>query len=136
MSSSQVTKIKLDPEKLKNMGPKGNVLIVIQSALVLAASNDFKGTKIKGFKKPKAFIDSKAWKGLKNGDGGAYWQLKEQEKPFLKLHKLAKAAIDSINELEYDKSVKNLINAFYAIPAIKGRKKKTLDKNSLNGLTL
>lgn len=136
MSAPISEQIKLDPKVLKKMGPKGKALIVIQSALVLSAMHDFEGTNIKEMCKPKAFIDTKAWKGKEKGEGGAYWQLDEKGSIFKNLYQLAKDAMTSIGELEYDNSVKNLINGFHAIPHLKGRKGRTLERDSLKGLTL
>jgi len=136
MDRPKIEKIKLEPKTLMKLGRKGNALIVIQSALVLAGMNNFKGTNLKKLRKPKAFIDSKAWKGVQNGDGGAYWLLKEEEGTFTKLYKLAQNATNSINKLEYDKSVKDLVNGFHAIPNIRGKNGKKLKKNSLIGVIL
>lgn len=136
MNAPKIEKMKLDPKVLVTMGRKGKALIVIQSALILSAMNDFKGTNLKQMKKPKEFINSKAWKGVKNGDGGAYWQLKDKGATFNRLYKLAQPAQNSINKLEYDKPVKALINAFHAIPSLTGRPGQKIEQNSLKGLRL
>jgi len=136
MDILKIEKMKLDPKILTRMGRKGKALIVIQSALELSAMNNFEGTKIKEMKKPRAFIDSKAWKGTANGDGGAYWQLDNNSERFNTLYELCKPAQESINRLIYDDPVKNLINAFYDIPHLRGKKGKILQKDSLARLTL
>ncbi len=133
---SKIKKIKLDADTLLELGKKGKCLYVVQSAFIFAKMNEFEGTVIKAMAKPEALVSTKAWKAQENGVGGAYWMLEDSSDTFKALYELAKAARNSINKMEYDKAVTDLIDAFYNIPSLKGRKGKTLEKDSLKDLKL
>ncbi len=136
MTTPKIEKIRLEPDVLEKMGRKGLALIVIQSAFIFAKLNDFENTNIKDMAKPEALFTTKGWKGSENGVGGAYWQMDEDGDAFKELYEQVKAARNSMGKLEYDKAVTDLINSYYAIPSLKGRKGKEIDVELLKGLKL
>jgi len=136
METSKIEKIKLDPKVLTELGRKGNLLIYIQSALILADMNGYQQTHLIHLIRPKNLIHTKAWKGVVNGNGGAFWLLDEEGEIFNKMYDLAKKAKRSLNQLDYTQSVIDLVNSFYEIPNLRGRSGPQLDKNSLKGIQL
>ena len=115
---------------LLKKGEPGKVYFITKQAFKIANKNKFAGTKLSAKKYPGGILFTKG------KEGGAFWQLKTDEKEFLKLKSAAKAAMPSIDKLDYTQSVKDLVNAWVAIPKMGGGGGGGIKAGSLAGISL
>ncbi len=120
-------------EELEKMGDKGKVLRVVKTAYSIAGKkeNAFKGTKREKKKYPNGILYSKTARDEKGKQTGAYWGVSEDSEGFKKLYSAAKNAVPSVNKLNYDDSVKKLVDAFHDLPGAGGGGGRSLKADSI-----
>ena len=134
--NSKPKRLKLSDEDLKGRGKMGKGLLVLRKAFIWAKSNNCSGTVLEKSKKPDNVLYTKSWKTEDENKHGSYWALSEEDEFFIALYEKAKNAKSSIDKLEYDQNIIDLINFFNEIPSQKGRKVTRLEPNSLKDIKL
>lgn len=118
-------------EELMKMGDKGKVLIIVKTAYSIAGKEKYAGTKRAGKAYGDGILYSKTSRDKEGKQTGAYWKVPVEGADFKKLKAAAKDAIPAINKLQYDASVKKLVDAFHDLPGAGGGGGRSLKENSI-----